>query len=62
MSKHYKASINPNILPIDDYTADNFEDLKDGFWVNFGLKFTNGSDGRVWIPPGQIRCIQVIED
>jgi len=34
--------------------APSIADVKDGFWVNSNLEFTNGSDCKFWIPPSRI--------
>lgn len=34
---------------------------KDGFWLTGDLEYTNGSTCKFWIPPGQLRYIEKIQ-
>lgn len=37
--------------------ANDFSDLKDGFWVNEDYRFTKKSDAKYWIPPSVFKYI-----
>lgn len=47
-------------LPGDEYTAmvPSIPDISQGFWINKERKYTQGSDGQIWIPPGQVQYVE----
>jgi len=60
MSKfYYKAHLAKGTTPFGYALADSLEELKDGFWINYLFKYTNGAnDQEHWIPPGKIEYIE----
>ncbi len=39
------------------FSNEGLSDFTSGFWLNWDMKFTKGSDGHIWIPPHNIYYI-----
>ena len=62
MKRYSCCFMDPFLNKLDYVEVSRMSDVTDGFWLNSDYEFTRGSDCKYWIPPSQIRCVEVSDD